>query len=268
MTFYLPDKAASDPAVVDLVLAWVTSENWGDSRKFLSDNAEALLGADAHAALEQLVEKNPDQEVLGLHAELLEAARVGGIDTAYEAIDESIMRFALAEILVNWVSTQSWDDARAFFDEHAEEFLTDEAESVLDELVDDNPGQPDLLAHQGLLELIRLDGPDAAFSVLNDPEALGDFVTSSANQADPTRAVPRARLLAGLYPDNIGAQMALATTALIQGDRNEALRAIARSAQSLPKADRELLAEALTNLADTQPELAAGLMMLKEELSG
>lgn len=144
--------------------------------------------------------------------------------------------------------------------------MTDEAESVLDELVDDNPGQPDLLAHQGLLGLIRLDGPDAAFDVLNDTEALGDFVTSSANQADPTRAIPRARLLAGLYPDNVGAQMALATTSLIQGDRNEALRAISRSAQSLPKAEREMLAQALGNLADTQPDLASGLMMLKDQL--
>jgi tetratricopeptide (TPR) repeat protein len=266
MTFYLPDKTASDPALVDLLLGWVTSENWGDSRKFLTDNSEALLGESAEVALQQLIDKNPEQEVLGLHSELLEAARVGGIDAAYEAIDESILRFALAEILVAWVSTQSWDEARAFFDQHAEEFLTDNAESVLDELVDDNPGQPDLLAHQGLLELIRLDGPDAAFSVLNDPEALGDFVTSSANQADPTRAVPRARLLAGLYPDNVGAQMALATTALIQGDRNEAMRAISRSAQSLPKAERSLLAEALTNLAESQPDMAPGLLMLKEEL--
>lgn len=112
MTFFLPDKADSDPAVVDLLLAWVISENWGDSRKYLSEHADILLDEPAADALAQLVERNPEQEVLGLHQELLEAARVGGIDTAYQAIDESILRFALAERLVAWVSTQSWDEAR------------------------------------------------------------------------------------------------------------------------------------------------------------
>ncbi|MDQ1376759.1 MAG: hypothetical protein QOE15_932 [Acidimicrobiaceae bacterium] len=263
MSFVLPEEPETDPALTQLVIAWVTSENWGESRKFLSEHADELLTENAEIAIEELIEGNPDQEVLGLHQELLEAARVGGIDTAYDAIDESIRRFALAERLVAWVATQSWDEARALFDQHAEEFGTDEAESVLDELVDDNPGQPDLLAHQGLLSLIRLDGADFAFSILDEPEALGDLVTSSANRADPFRAIPRARLLAGLYPDNIGAQLALATTALIIGDRNEAMRAIARCAESLPQQQRAELAEQLAKLAEAQPELASGLASLQ-----
>jgi hypothetical protein len=267
MTFVLPDEAGGDPALAQLVVAWVTSDNWGDSRKFLTEHADELLTEAGGITIQQLMEGNPDQEVLGLHQELLEAARVGGIDAAYDAIDESIRRFALAERLVAWVSTQSWEEARALFDDNEREFATDEAESVLDELVDDNPGQPDLLAHQGLLALIRLDGADFAFSLLDEPEALGDLVTSSANRADPARAIPRARLLAGLYPDNLGAQLALATTALILGDRNESLRAIARCAESLPKAQQAELAAQLSQLADAQPELAAGLLMLREVLA-
>jgi hypothetical protein len=266
MTFVLPEEADGDSGLAQLVVAWVTADNWGDSRKFLAEHDAELLTEAGEAVVQQLVDNNPDQEVLGLHQELLEAARVGGIDAAYDAIDESIRRFALAERLVAWVSTQSWDEARSFFDENVHEFATDEAESVLDELVDDNPGQPDLLAHQGLLTLIRLDGADFAFSVLDEPEALGDLVTSSANRADPIRAIPRARLLAGLYPDNLGAQLALATTALVFGDRNESLRAIVRCAESLPAAQRRELAQQLGTLADAQPELAAGLMMLKDVL--
>jgi hypothetical protein len=266
MTFVLPDEADGDPALAQLVVEWVTADNWGNSRKFLTEHRDQLLTDAGEAAIQQLIEGNPDQEVLGLHQELLEAARVGGIDAAYDAIDESIRRFALAERLVAWVSTQSWDEARAFYDEHVVEFNTDEAESVLNELVDDNPGQPDLLAHQGLLSLVRLDGADFAFSILDEPEALGDLVTSSANRADPVRAIPRARLLAGLYPDNIGAQLALATTAMILGDRNESMRAIARCAESLPKAQQAELAEQLSKLAEAQPELAPGLGMLKDLL--
>src|SRR5580704_2031034 len=169
MTFVLPDEADGDPALAQLVVAWVTSDNWGESRKFLTEHADELLTESGEITLQQLIDGNPDQEVLGLHQELLEAARVGGIEAAFDAIDESIRRFALAERLVAWVSTQSWDDARAFFDDNAEIFSTEEAESVLDELVDDNPGQPDLLAHQGLLAMIGLDGTDAAFALLDEP---------------------------------------------------------------------------------------------------
>ncbi len=267
MTFVLPDEGHGNADLAQVLVAWVTSDNWGQSRKFLAEHADELLTDAGEMTIQQLIDGNPDQEVLGLHQELLEAARVGGIDAAYDAIDESIRRFAVAERLVAWVSTQSWDEARAFYDHNVTEFDTDDAEAVLDELVDDNPGQPDLLAHQGLLSLIRLDGADFAFSILNEPEALGDLVTSSANRADPVRAIPRARLLAGLYPDNLGAQLALATTALILGDRDEALRAIARCAQSLPQSQRGELAEQLSLLAQAQPELAAGLDMLKDSLA-
>jgi hypothetical protein len=266
MTFVLPDEADGDPDLARLLVAWVSADNWGESRRFLTEHADSLLSEPGEVTLQQLVAGNPDQEVLGLHQELLEAARVGGIDAAYEAIDESIRRFALAERLVAWVSTQSWDEARAFFDEHAAVLATAEAESVLDELVDDNPGQPDLLAHLGLLSLILLDGADAAFALLDDTEGFGDFVVSSANREDPARAIPRARMLAGLYPDNIGAQLALATTALAMADRNEAMRAIARCTESLPRQQQAELAQALSSLAASQPDLAPGLLMLQDLL--
>jgi hypothetical protein len=55
----------------------------------------------------------------------------------------------------------------------------------------------------------------------------------------------------------------LATTALIIGDRNEAMRAIARCAESLPQQQRSELAEQLAKLAEAQPELASGLASLQ-----
>lgn len=250
--------------VETLVRAWLEVGSWGESRTFLTDHAGALLSEEADAIVHRLAAEHPEQEVLTLHEELLEAARVGGIETAFAAIDDSVRRFAVAERLVAWASTESWDKARQFYDAEAGVLGTDEAESVLEELVDDNPGQSDLLAHQGLLTLIRLDGPDAAFGLLEDPEKLGDVVISAANREDRERAIPRARLLAGLFPDNLGAQLALATTALSLGDRNEAARAVARGAEWLPPHQRALMSEALANLARTQPDLAPGLTMLHD----
>ncbi|HEX3426642.1 MAG TPA: hypothetical protein VHT30_10960 [Acidimicrobiales bacterium] len=249
-----------------LVRAWLDVGSWGESRTFLTDHAGDLLSDEAAATLQRLAAEHPEQEVLTLHEELLEAARVGGIEAAFDAIDESVRRFALAERLVAWATTESWDKARQFYDDEAVVLGTDEAESVLEELVDDNPGQSDLLAHQGLLTLIRLDGADAAFGLLEDPENLGDVVISAANREDRDRGIPRARLLAGLFPDNLGAQLALATTALSLGERNEAARAVARCAEWLPADQRALMSEALANLARSQPELADGLTMLHDLL--
>lgn len=123
-------------------------------------------------------------------------------------------------------------------------------------------------AHRGLVRQRPCSGarwgrPGPAFSLLDRPDELGDLVTSAANRADPARAIPRARLLAGLYPDNLGAQLALATTALALGDHDEGFRAIARCAESLPANQRAELVQQLSALAATQPDLAAALEMLE-----
>ncbi|MEA2842459.1 MAG: hypothetical protein QOJ69_130, partial [Actinomycetota bacterium] len=122
---------------------WVTTENWDESRAFLADHADHLLTDEADAALIRLIDDSPDEQVLQLHLELLRAARTGGIDAAYAALLESVNRHALAELIVAWVGTQSWEDARAYFDQHQDALLTDEAEVVSNVLAADNPEQPD-----------------------------------------------------------------------------------------------------------------------------
>src|SRR5204863_8442463 len=110
-------------------------------------------------------------------------------------------------------------------DHHAGMLLTDDADSVIAGLPVDNPDQPDLLAHRGLLALCRVDGPDKAYELLEDPERLHRLITSPAAQDDEDRALPRARLLAGLYPETAEAQFQLALAAIRAGEREEAERA-------------------------------------------
>jgi hypothetical protein len=257
---------AGDRALAHLLVEWVTTATWKDSKAFLDKHAEALLGEAGEAALQQLIDDNPDQEVLPLHQWILRGAVTGGVDTAYDTLDQSLRVRALAEGLVAWVSTQSWDEARAFFEQHANDLMTDEAESVLAALALDNPEQPDLVAHQGLLALCRIDGPDKAYGLLMDPERLRGLVTSPAGQSDPARARPRARLLAGLFPEDPAAAFSLTLAALREGDREEMERAIGRCVAISSPQDRRALAQHLSEMADAEPDLAPVLRMLKDVL--
>ncbi|MDP9074165.1 MAG: hypothetical protein M3N98_08330 [Actinomycetota bacterium] len=261
MTFVISQEG--DTGVAQQLVEWVTTSTWTDSRAFLVEHADALLTPSAEAALQQLIDDNPDHQVLVLHQWILQGARSDGIDAAYVALDMSIRFRALAEGLVAWVTTQSWDDARAFFDQHAHDLLTDEAEAVLAQLAVDNPGQPDLLAHQGLLALCRVDGADKAYLLLQDPDRLRGLVMSPAGQKDPARALPRARMLAGLFPEDPEAVLGLALAAMREGDRDTMERAIGVCHAIATAQQRRAFAQRLSELAEAEPDLAPVLFMLQ-----
>ena len=236
----------------------------GTSRRaFLADHADHLLTDEADAALRRLIDENPGEQVLELHLELLRAARGGGIDAAYQALLASVSRHGLAETIVAWVGTESWEDARAYFDQHQDALLTDEAEAVAAVLAADNPDQPDLLVHRGLLTMCRVDGPDKAFDLLVDPERLRNLVTGSGAKNDPGWALPRARMLAGLFAEEPDAQLLLVLAALRAEDRDEAARAVANCAVLLGPTQMPALVRRLGDMADAEPDLAAALAWLR-----
>ena len=259
MSFVITADRDGQPGLSRRLVEWVTTGTWDESRAFLTDHADELLTEPAEAALVQLVADNPDEQVLQLHVELLAAARAGGIDAAYAALLESVNRHALAELIVAWVGTQSWEEARAFFDEHEDALATDEGEVVAAVLAADNPDQPDLLVHRGLLTLCRVDGADKAFELLLDPERLRTLVTGPGGKSDPAWALPRARVLAGLFPEEPEAQLLLVMAALRSDDREEAARAITNTATLLGPGQMPALGRRLGELAEREPDLAAGL---------
>ena len=252
-----------EPGVARRLVDWITTENWEESRAFLADHADHLFTDEADAALLRLIDDNPDEQVLQLHLELLRAARGGGIDAAYQALLESSNRHALAELIVAWVGTQSWEEARAYFEQHQDALLTDDAEVVSAVLAADNPDQPDLLVHRGLLTLCQVDGPEKAFELLLDPERLRNLVTGPSGKSDPAWALPRARVLAGLFPEEPEAQLLLMLASLRAEDRDEAARAVANCAAVLGPTRMPALAQRLREMADAEPDLAAPLAWLR-----
>jgi hypothetical protein len=263
MSFVIAEPRDGEPGVAPRLVEWVTTATWDDSRAFLTDHAGELLTDAGDAALVRLIADNPDEQVLQLHLELLRAARGGGIDAAYAALLESVNRHGLAERIVAWVGTGSWEEARAFFDQHEAALATDEAEAVAAALAVDNPDQPDLLVHRGLLTLCRVDGPDKAFELLLDPERLRNLVSGPGAKSDPAWALPRARVLAGLFPEEPEALLLLAQIALRAEDRAEAARAITNCATLLGPSQVSDLTRRLDEMADAEPDMAAGLMWLR-----
>ncbi len=239
---------------------WIGTPTWDESESYLWAHAAVLLTDSTEAELAALADANPGAEVLALHLELLRAARAGGVEAPYRALAAAAREHALAERLVAWVGTQTWEEARAFVDEHGASLLTDEAEAGLARLAADNPDQPDVLVHRGLLALCRLDGVDKAYGLLDDLDRLRRLATSPNLRDEPVRLVALGRLLAGLFPDDAAAQVTLAVSALRVGSRAEAEQAVLRAARV---AGGGVVATQLSEVAEREPDLAPALFGLR-----
>ena len=81
----------------------------------------------------------------------------------YPATDTDLARNVLA-----WIGTPDWPASKAYLDEHRATLLTDNAEAVLDHLIDDNPTAATLQDHLDLLRSARAQNPDAAYTALQE----------------------------------------------------------------------------------------------------
>jgi hypothetical protein len=239
---------------------WIGTPTWDESRAYLSAHAGVLLTDSIEAELAALVATDPSAGVLALHLELLRAARAGGVEAPYRALAAAAREHALAELLVAWVGTQTWEEAHAFVDEHEASLLTHEAEAGLARLAADNPDQPDVLVHQGLLTLCRLDGVDKAYGLLDDLDRLRRLATSPKLRDEPVRLVALGRLLAGLFPDDASAQVTMAISALRVDSRVEAEQAVLRAARV---SGGGVVASQLSEVAEREPDLAPALFGLR-----
>ena len=95
--------------------------------------------------------------------------------------------------------------------------------------------------------------------LLLDPERLRTLVTGPGGKNDPAWALPRARVLAGLFPEEPEAQLLLVMATLRSDDREEAARAITNTATLLGPGQMPALGRRLGELAEREPDLAARL---------
>lgn len=165
---------------------WYQAPTWSASRRWLTAHISALPpdAPDQFEAAARVHETDQPDAAAALkqHATLLRQARATDIESAYRAIigdeafaPESEEELAaerlteLGDLLEDWFDTPDWDASRAFLAAHADQLLTDDAETVLS-LLSDNEDDADtqeiLEDHLILIQDAREVGIDAAYQAL------------------------------------------------------------------------------------------------------
>jgi len=75
-------------ALVDLLIGWIATPTWPESKDFVAEYADELLAGDAGAVLESLAAANPARPELDLYLGLLEICRLDGVADAFGLIED------------------------------------------------------------------------------------------------------------------------------------------------------------------------------------
>jgi len=261
----------SDQALTSVLVEWISMATWAESQAALAAQAQAILNDASEAALEHLIDANPDRpelvQHLILHLEILQNARRDGIDAAYRALQAGLRRQALFETIVAWIQVSTWEQDRAFLQKRAKDLVTEEAENALEELVETNLAHNELLIHLGLLGLCRLKGIEAAYTTLDQLRASGHAPPTGAD-SNPALRLATARLRAGLRPQDSQTALEHAVAAAIAGRQDEAGRAVVRFSEGAPTWERTAARKRLAMIATTRSDLEGPMARLRGLITG
>lgn len=239
-----------DKEHLELVMDWVETPSWKESRSFLESHPE-LLSDRYEAALDHIAHKTRyPQFLLGL--QVLRVAREEGIPAAYRAVDDSIAAARRRERLEEWMKVDL-AEIPAFLDQHREELLQPQAEEELTFFLLHHPHDDRLLIRLGLLGLAKAAGP-AFVQTVN--ERLHAPLTDE-ECADPAQAeiLPLTRLRAGSKGNDPEAQLQHAIAAAAVGAEEEAQQAIERCGTLLASWELNDYRHRLEDLAKNGPKL-------------
>jgi hypothetical protein len=231
------DHLAGTQQLTDKVIAWIGITDWQASRTYLDDNAADLLTDEAQAAAEHLIDTNPAADALQERLELLQTARTDGVVAAYAAHQEQLLASHLIQTLDQWLTTRTWTASRAFAAAHGDDLLHPASAAILDNLSSQDPADPLLRLHLGLLAYAATAGFDAAYDLLPDTDRQR---TMNADPATP-----------------VGTRLAIARMHSVQADDDPeahfqlaAVSLLAIPDQAAPEAAAPLAREAAAALAD------------------
>ena len=250
----------TDEQLADKILAWIGTADWPASKAYLDDNAVTLLTDEAEATLEHLIDINPAADTLPDHLGLLQAARAHGADAAYADHQDQLLTRHLIQTLQQWLATRTWAESRAFATAHSGELLHPTTVAILGDSADQDPADPDLRLHRGLLACAAMAGFDAAYDLLPDTTQQRQMLTDPATPAGTRLAV--ARLHSGHADDDPEAhfQLAAATLLAILDQTaplaREAAAALADCAANAAPYEQRDFTRRLAQLATQHPQLA------------
>ena len=238
----------TDVTAGNLIIDWVDMKSWEESFDFLADHISTLLTDEAEAAIEHLIDANPGRTALDLHLDILRGTRATGVDAVRGEFFAWLAAQGQLARLQQWINTPGGSASADYLNEHADELLTGQAESLLASLV---PDQPHLLGYLGLLSLARAIGVEDTHHVLVDRTAR-DTATAAE---PPAHQLPLARLAAGVDPGSAEPQFAYALAALETGAETESVWAMTRCRDACATWERPAFTSRLDDFAQAHPEL-------------
>jgi hypothetical protein len=174
------------------------------------------------------------------------------------------------------MSTRTWTASRAFAADHGDDLLHPATLAMLDHLGNQDPADPDLRLHRGLLGYAATAGFDAAYDLLTDTGRQHAISADPATPAETRLAV--ARMHSGQAADDPEAHFQLAALTLLtipDQDAPEAAAPLAReaaatladcAANAAPYEQRDY-ARRLSQLGTEQPALAPHVAELQRVLT-
>ncbi len=251
--------------------SFIQAETWGKSRRILEQHPE-LLTDEADALLEQLIqtarERNDEnaRQLFEQHRNLLRRCRQVGIEQAFQEQSQGKRwQQRLLETLFAFIQAETWDESRRILEQHPE-LLTDEADALLEQLIQAAKAQQDENAqqlfeqHRRLLRRCREVGIKQAFAEkLLPPEVLQ---AAQAAGLTAEQALEIAHLVAEIPPEVREALSELAATGIEINSPQDLERLLAERPDLQQKL--ELAAQAIGGGLSIPPEFQPDLHRAQE----
>ncbi|MFF7788733.1 tetratricopeptide repeat protein, partial [Streptomyces sp. NPDC007991] len=227
---------------LNLVVEWVNTPTWKDSRSFWSHHADALGADETATALAEFALVWPVAEQ---HQRIRELVLSEGMDAVFPAL-------ILRDTLSGWLECESWDDSKRFFQEHSELLLDESAENTLTETDDVTA---DIAVHAALLRIARTEGIDTAFQCVQDRGALQRHVLHALNDGDAQALAYAAAVEGSVFDDELSSATHHQAALLLAGDPDSLdLDALAEAASEADPETRNRLTSELATLATRSPD--------------
>ncbi|WP_328414764.1 tetratricopeptide repeat protein [Streptomyces violaceus] len=238
----VPDWLSLSEDTLSLVVEWVNTPTWTDSRTFWSRHADALGADEASTALAEFALAWPVAEQ---HQRIRELVLSEGMNAVFPAL-------ILRDTLSGWLACENWDDSKRFLQEHSELLLDESAENTLTENDDVTPG---IAVHAALLRIARAEDIDTAFQCVQNRDALQRHVLRALNDGDAQALAYVAAVEGLVFDDELSSATHHQAALLLAGDPESLdLDALAEAASEADPETRNRLTSELAALATRSPD--------------
>jgi len=237
--------------VRDLLVAWLRTPDWIESRTFLEENSALLLSDQAVAGIAHLLDNRPGNVDLRRHERLQHSARREGVAEAYAELIGELEILRRHTLLMHWVTLEA-EEAQKFLQKNKDELLKEASEQELI-FAAQSADEPMLVGHAGLICLARLEGVEHAYSSLASPHP-GLRIEDCLGSSEEPRVLAMARLQAAMRPDDSEGHFLHALAATAAGRQSEAEDALGRCGESASTWERREFRRQLKAVEEAGPQ--------------